>query len=270
MKQSNLIAIQEFAEMCRTTVRTIRFYDKLGLLKPTRVDEFTKYRYYSPFQTRDFFRIRLLQNFKVPLRDIQEATSQPFLEKKIREVEEELLEKRKEYRFLKSVNKFFFTKIDLKKVLKKESFGPYILLALKVEKGRYDRLNSDIKFVHDTAEKLKIPKQFREIVFYLDPDKYKPKDTRFEISILTRLKRVPKMKLPENFFFKSFPRTLAYVYTYRGPYEFITLVYEKLHENNVLELPDVSPYPFDFQVYGPLNKKSPYDHLTKISFPVKT
>ncbi len=269
MSDPKLITINEFAKMCRTTVRTIRFYDKLGLLEPVQIDSRTKYRYYSPFQTRDFFRIRLLQNFKVPLKNIKETISRPYLEEKIKGVKQELEEKRKEYRFLQTINDFFFGKINLKRVMKKETIGPFTLFGTYVEQGSYHQITADMAHIEKKAVELGIATTGKRMVFYLDPDRYKPKNTRLEIASICQ--KVPQaIKLPQGYFVRKFNKTAGYVFTYKGPSEFITLVYEKLHEQEVLKKFPVLPHPFDYEIYGPLDAPSSYDYLTKIVFPLQT
>ncbi len=39
--------IGEFSELTGLSVKTLRFYDELGILKPGYIDEFTNYRYYT-------------------------------------------------------------------------------------------------------------------------------------------------------------------------------------------------------------------------------
>lgn len=56
-----MFKIGEFAKLSGVTVKTLRHYDSLGLLKPTRVDEETGYRYYSPEQ---LLTIRRIEGFK--------------------------------------------------------------------------------------------------------------------------------------------------------------------------------------------------------------
>ena len=68
--QVNLLTINKFAKMCRTTPRTLRLYEKKGLLKPAYIDTYNSYRYYKVSQVEDFQKIRLLKNFHVPLREI--------------------------------------------------------------------------------------------------------------------------------------------------------------------------------------------------------
>ena len=39
--------IGEFSYLCSMSIKTLRYYDKIGVLTPERVDELTGYRYYS-------------------------------------------------------------------------------------------------------------------------------------------------------------------------------------------------------------------------------
>lgn len=48
------LKIGEFAAFCNTSVRTLRLYDTMGLLKPAEIDPATGYRYYDPDQMRTF------------------------------------------------------------------------------------------------------------------------------------------------------------------------------------------------------------------------
>ena len=42
-----MMRIGDFSRLSRVSVKTLRYYDELGLIKPARVDEFTGYRYYE-------------------------------------------------------------------------------------------------------------------------------------------------------------------------------------------------------------------------------
>jgi effector-binding domain-containing protein len=45
-----LFKIGDFSRLSFVTVKTLRYYDEIGLLKPVKVDQFTGYRYYSADQ----------------------------------------------------------------------------------------------------------------------------------------------------------------------------------------------------------------------------
>lgn len=52
-------------------VKTLRYYDEIGLLKPIEVDPFTRYRYYSTEQFEHLDMINYLKNLGISLKDIQ-------------------------------------------------------------------------------------------------------------------------------------------------------------------------------------------------------
>src|SRR5712691_8522676 len=58
------------ARLAQVSVRTLRHYDELGLLKPARVDPITGYRHYTPDQIRQLHRIRVLHDLGVPLSEV--------------------------------------------------------------------------------------------------------------------------------------------------------------------------------------------------------
>ncbi len=62
--------ITQLAKLRNVTTETLRHYDRIGLLKPDYVDEFTGYRYYSTNQIELFDTIIDLRNLGVPLKDI--------------------------------------------------------------------------------------------------------------------------------------------------------------------------------------------------------
>ena len=66
----NLVPIGRFAVIARLSVKALRHYDELGLLRPALVDAATGYRYYSAAQATDAERIRLLRALEVPLDEI--------------------------------------------------------------------------------------------------------------------------------------------------------------------------------------------------------
>lgn len=55
------MTIKEFADLCDCNPQTLRYYDQVGLLKPVKVDTWTKYRYYAEDQALQFVKIKNLQ-----------------------------------------------------------------------------------------------------------------------------------------------------------------------------------------------------------------
>ena len=56
-----MLKIGDFSRLSRVTVKALRYYDEIGLLKPVEVDRFTGYRYYSVDQLPRLNRIIVLK-----------------------------------------------------------------------------------------------------------------------------------------------------------------------------------------------------------------
>ena len=56
-----MMTIKEFASLCGCNTQTLRYYDKIDLLKPVKVDQWSGYRYYAKSQAIDFVKIKNFQ-----------------------------------------------------------------------------------------------------------------------------------------------------------------------------------------------------------------
>ena len=65
-----MLKIGEFSKLSRVSVRMLRHYDEIGLLKPARIDRFTDYRYYREDQLPTAGRIAALKDMGFSLSDI--------------------------------------------------------------------------------------------------------------------------------------------------------------------------------------------------------
>ena len=65
-----MLKIGEFSKLSRVSIRMLRHYDEIGLLKPADTDQFTGYRYYSPEQLPVIGRITALKDMGFQLADI--------------------------------------------------------------------------------------------------------------------------------------------------------------------------------------------------------
>lgn len=96
MKQTKL-KIGEFSQLMQVTVKTLRHYEQIGILKPCEVDQWTGYRYYKLTQMQQLQSIRYLKDVGFSLDEIREMMENNSLvpgieqlESKIHACEEEL------------------------------------------------------------------------------------------------------------------------------------------------------------------------------------
>jgi len=133
-----MLKTNEFAEICDTSKKTIIYYDRIGLLKPSRRRGI--FRLYEPKQALLFQKIMLLKSFGLKLKDIKiylhrNDLLQSLFEKKEKELvkQKTTLEKRinKAHEFVLSLknNKLLITP-------KIKSIKSYWIYALK-KQGRY-------------------------------------------------------------------------------------------------------------------------------------
>lgn len=70
-----MFKIGDFSRFSRVSVKTLRYYDEVGLLKPAKVDRFTGYRYYSAEQLPRLNRILALKDLGLPLEEVSPYVS---------------------------------------------------------------------------------------------------------------------------------------------------------------------------------------------------
>lgn len=74
-------SVGETAKAVHTTIETLRHYDRIGLIKPSKKDEFTNYRYYTQQDIVRINTVRALQQMDLPLQKIKEVLNYNDLEK---------------------------------------------------------------------------------------------------------------------------------------------------------------------------------------------
>ena len=69
--------IKEFASLCGCSAQTLRYYDRIDLLKPVKVDPWSAYRYYNKSQAIDFIKIKNLQDADFTIEEIKTLLTLP-------------------------------------------------------------------------------------------------------------------------------------------------------------------------------------------------
>jgi DNA-binding transcriptional MerR regulator len=77
-----MMQIKEFAEMTGVSVRTLHYYDQIGLLRPARVDKDSGYRYYDDASLLRMQQILFYRELDFPLKDICRILSSPDYDSK--------------------------------------------------------------------------------------------------------------------------------------------------------------------------------------------
>ena len=75
------LQIKEFAELTGVSVRTLHYYDEIGLLKPSYVDEQNGYRFYDETSLERMQEILFYRELDFPLKSIAEILASPNYDK---------------------------------------------------------------------------------------------------------------------------------------------------------------------------------------------
>ncbi len=97
--------IGEFSYLCKVTLKTLRHYDKIGLLKPIKIDDYTGYRYYEDKQIKILKNIKELQQAGFKLSEIKELLDNPNKKLIAKKLEEIKLENSKKINILQKIEK---------------------------------------------------------------------------------------------------------------------------------------------------------------------
>ena len=81
-----MLKIGDFSRLSRVTVKALRYYDEIGLLKPVAVDRFTGYRYYSADQLPRLNRIIVLKNLGLSLEEVSQLLNNDLPAEHIRQL----------------------------------------------------------------------------------------------------------------------------------------------------------------------------------------
>jgi len=65
-----MFKIGDFSKLAQVSIKTLRYYDEIGLLRPSEIDRFTGYRYYAAGQLSRLNRILLLKGLGLSLDQI--------------------------------------------------------------------------------------------------------------------------------------------------------------------------------------------------------
>ena len=71
------MTVKEFANLSGVSVRTLHYYDEIGLLKPSFVDDQTGYRFYDEISLERMQEIMFYRELEFSLKRIQEILSSP-------------------------------------------------------------------------------------------------------------------------------------------------------------------------------------------------
>jgi effector-binding domain-containing protein len=265
-----------FSRLCRVTVRTLRYYDEIGLLKPIQVDQTTGYRYYSIDQLQKLNRINMLKGIGLSLDDISGLLHndmpadyiRQLLQVKKSEIQERINQDNRKLHqvdvWLNRINMEGVTSTDI--FIQRKS-APALRVISKRGMGTYEettaKLYGEVKSQIDRTENQETVKITGPVMGLFYDDEYKDKDADIEMAIpISGEISVDE----ENIEIKTLPKYEVLSAIHRGPYYSMEKVYAQIMEyaeEHGLEL----AVPSRELYFTYLEEIPEKEHLTEIQFP---
>lgn len=98
-----LYKIGEISKACNISIKTLRYYEDMGLIKPREVDIYTGYRYYDDENVQTVYKIQLLKELGFSLAEIKEF-DEDSLKNKFSNIEKEISELKKKLDMISYLN----------------------------------------------------------------------------------------------------------------------------------------------------------------------
>ncbi|AWW27452.1 MerR family transcriptional regulator [Acetobacterium carbinolicum] len=259
-----------FSKMNRVTIKALRHYDEIGLLKPAAIEKFTGYRYYTSEQLPLLHQILALREMGFTLDEIKKVQGGTPEKDLLTQKRLELLKRIAQDTLRLSQVESYLVKND------GESAGYHVILkelpqvivaSLRTTIPNYDALFSVVPPMGAEMERLGCVCAVPEYCFNIYHDgEYRETDVDVEIcEAVTAVKEDSEMLK-----FKVIDRVKnAACVLHKGPYEGFPNAYNailKWLERNGYEIID---HPRESYIDGAWNKDSAADWLTEIQFPVK-
>lgn len=270
MKESQkLYKIGMFSQINRLSIKALRYYDEVDLLKPEYVDESNGYRYYTSAQLPQLHKILALRDMDFSIQEIKEIQEGAC--------EKEMLMKKK-HRILKNIAKESEKLAKVEGYLSGSSFKndykfimksiPEVTIAsMKLQLNSYDELFYRMPEMGLEMEKAGCSCQEPEYCFTIYYDGgYRESDITAEICEAVNEKKEDQ----EHVKFRVLSSVdLAICVLHKGPYDTLSLAYKA-----IVEFMEESGYEIvgeqrESYIDGIWNKDSEEDWLTEIQFPVR-
>lgn len=259
--------IGQFSSMSKTTIKTLRYYEKEGLLKPIYVDLNTGYRYYDTSQLVDISKIISLRQIGISIKDIKKILDgydmMEILNNRKQEIEKNLIT----YNIEVSKINYLMEESNMKNEIFIKEIPSYIIYYRDGIIEDFSKISGFALQAGTECQKanpnLKCITPEYCYISYLDGE-YKEKNLKIRYA-----EAVEKVGTEtEHIKFMESPAITAICIYHKGSYENLRDSYNiilKYIEDNDYEIID---NPRECYIDGCWNKDNESDYLTEIEFPV--
>lgn len=259
-----MYTIGELSQAAQVTVKTIRYYQELGILSPVKIDDETGYRYYDNSSYDRISSILTLKKLGFSLKEIQNILQdcsedeelKVYIKSKIDSIKEKVKDLRKMETQLSSfISQIRDASLEYGEAVEEVMVDMPWIAAVKVE-GYYDMIGNGYKTLYK-----KLGKYIKgsPLAFYYDME-YKEADANFKAAF--EVKKDIKKQGVESI---SLEKIKAAKVVYKGPYGGQGEAYLKLFNYCRANELEIKPPLIERYVKGPglIFKGNPENYITE-------
>ena len=260
--------IGDFSNMSKTTVKTLRYYEKEGLLKPIYVDQNTNYRYYDTSQLVEISKIISLRQIGLSIKDIKSILDGNDMKKILNKRKTELKENLTLCNIQLSKINYLLEGDNMKNEIFIKEIPSYVIYYCDGIISDFSKISEFVLQVGTECAQanpdLKCITPDYCYISYLDGE-YKEENIKIRYAQAVE----KKGKETENIKFMNTDAITAVCIYHKGSYENLRDSY-----NNILKYIEDNNYEIidnvrECYIDGCWNKNNVNDYLTEIQFPVK-
>lgn len=265
-----MFTIGTFSKLAKTNIRTLRFYDEIGLFKPSRVED-NGYRYYSMEDFNKLVRILELRELGLSISEIKQVIDgkdlKIALQDRLKVIENEIKHSKDDLILIENI----IRQIDKGEYMNKYQAKEIVLPEIKVyyRHGIIESMSKLFEFVLEAGQECEKnnPNLKCRNYCYVTYEAREYQEKNVEIEYLEAVEAFGKES--KNIKFKIIPETKAISVDHKGPYFKLRDVYA-FALNYIKEKGyTISDKPREVYVNGCWDCESEEDYLTRIQIPIK-
>ena len=267
-----MLKIGDFSKLSRVSIRMLRHYDDIGLLKPAEIDDFTGYRYYREDQLFIVARITALKDMGFALADIVRILEvyddreklDGFLMARQKELAEEAKEMEYKLMLLDTARKRLRKEQRMSFDVTVKTIPERYAATVHMVVPHYEDEGMAWSMLRETKEPLVPADPCYAVAEFLD-DEYKEEN----VDIIVSMNVKGKYQDTEHVKFKDLPATKVASCIVKGSYDQMVDAYAA-----VVSWINENEYKMDghmFNIYhvSPAQTQNPEEYVTEVCFPVE-
>ena len=130
------LKIGDMSKLCNISIKTLRYYEEMGLIKPVEVDIYSGYRYYDENNVEDIYKIQFLKDLDLSLKEIKDFNDKSLV-KRMKDINKEIKRLRKQKQLINSLINLKGEKIMKPFINDEQAIGKWKYIATAISKEHY-------------------------------------------------------------------------------------------------------------------------------------